>query len=164
MLRMPPRPVADPAAYCAEVATLVTSPDSLAMHIGSTPFEQVGFHLSYKCDGCVYNEFCMKWTAEHDDLSLIPYLSETEKNALQAGGVTTTHSLAALKTFREPHSNDLIATPGQELLVWQLSANRAIGPRLDELIHRARRFRNWKGDDLRALPYIPSKGYGTSGQ
>ena len=43
----------------------------------------------------------------------------------------------------------------------ELSVTWPVGPRLDELIHRARRYRRWKGDDLRALNYIPSKGYGS---
>ncbi len=153
--------VDDPNAYRAEVATLVTNRDSLAAEVAQARFEDIRFHLTYKCDGCLYNEFCMKWAAEHDDLSQIPYLVDTEKNALQAGGVTTTHELAALKTFRDEQSTDLIAAPGEESRILDLSANRALGPRLDELIHRARRFRSWKGDDLRALTYIPSKGYGT---
>ena len=153
--------VDDPGAYLAEVQTLVTNPDSLAAEVAAAPFEALGFHLTYKCDGCLYNEFCMKWAAEMDDLSLIPYLADTEKNALRADGVTTTTVLAGLKTFRDEQSSDLIPAPSQELLVRALSANRAIGPRLDELVHRARRFRKWKRDDLRALTYIPSKGYGT---
>jgi hypothetical protein len=153
--------VDDPEAYLAEVRTLVTDPDSLAAEVASAPFESIGFHLTYKCDGCLYNEFCMKWAAEMDDLSLIPYLADTEKNALRAGGVTTTTALAGLKTFRDAQSTDLVPAPGQEQLVRALSAHRALGPRLDELVHRARRFRSWKGDDLRALTFIPSKGYGT---
>ncbi|HMP42983.1 MAG TPA: PD-(D/E)XK nuclease family protein, partial [Roseiflexaceae bacterium] len=153
--------VDDPEAYRAEVRTLVTDPDSLAAEVANAPFESIGFHLTYKCDGCLYNEFCMKWAAEMDDLSLIPYLADTEKNALRVGGVTTTTALAGLKIFRDEQSTDLVPAPGQEQLVRSLSAHRALGPRLDELVHRARRFRNWKGDDLRALKYIPSKGYGT---
>ena len=36
-----------------------------------------------------------------------------------------------------------------------------MGPRLDELIHRARRYRNWKGDAIDYLAYLPDRGYGT---
>ena len=43
----------------------------------------------------------------------------------------------------------------------RLSATWPVGPRLDELIHRAQRYRKWKGDPLEALSYIPSKGYGS---
>ncbi len=38
------------------------------------PVRKMPFHLTYKCDGCLYNEFCMKWSAEHDDLSLLPHI------------------------------------------------------------------------------------------
>jgi hypothetical protein len=88
-------------------------------------------------------------------------LADTEKNALRAEGVTTTRELAALKTFRDEQTTDLVAVAGEEARILHLSANRSLGPRLDELVHRARRFRAWKGDDLRSLTYIPSKGYGT---
>jgi hypothetical protein len=39
------------------------------------------FCLSFKCDGCLYNEFCMKWSAEREDLSLLPCITGTEKDA-----------------------------------------------------------------------------------
>ncbi len=103
----------------------------------------------------------MKWAAEHDDLSLIPYLSDTEKNVLRAGGIATTRELATLKAFPDDSAQDLVTPPERRASVQALSASRAVGPRLDELVHRARRYRRWRGDDLRALSYIPSKGYGS---
>ncbi|NTV64183.1 MAG: DNA helicase, partial [Oscillochloris sp.] len=153
--------VTDPEAYREEVRTLVTGASSTAAEVATAPFEQLSFHLTQKCDGCLYNEFCMRWAAEHDDLSLIPYLSDTEKNVLCASGVTTTRDLAMLKEFADASSPDLLTPPAQRPTVQALSASRTVGPRLDELIHRARRYRRWRGDDLRALTYIPSKGYGS---
>ncbi|MBX0328599.1 ATP-binding protein [Oscillochloris sp. ZM17-4] len=153
--------VADPDAYREEVRDLVTGEAAVAADVAAAPFAALAFHLTYKCDGCLYNEFCMKWAAEHDDLSLIPYLSDTEKNALRAGGVTTTSDLAGLKVFPDDSSPDLVTPPERRAAIQTLSASRAVGPRLDELVHRARRYRRWRGDDLRALTYIPSKGYGT---
>lgn len=153
--------VDDPDAYRDEVRSLVTGPASAAAAAADAPFEDLAFHLTYKCDGCLYNEFCMRWAAEHDDLSLIPYLSATEKGALRAGGVHTTAALARLKEFAGPVSAELAAPPERRAAVLALGASRAVGPRLDELVHRARRYRRWRGDDLRALSYIPSKGYGT---
>ena len=56
---------------------------------------------------------------------------------------------------------ELVPAPGKEALARRLAATWPVGPRLDELIHRARRYRRWKRDAIDALPYIPSKGYGS---
>ncbi len=153
--------VPDPESYRAEAAGLVTGPESVAEQIVMRPFEELPFHLSYKCDGCLYQELCLRWSAEHDDLSLLPHLSDAQKSALQAAGVKSATQLAALKTFRAPDSIELVPVPGAEPMVRALSATPRVGPRLDELIHRARRYRAWQGDELRFLSYIPSKGYGS---
>jgi hypothetical protein len=151
----------DPEAFRDEVRALVTGPGSVAAEVAGAPFEALPFHLTYKCDGCLYNELCMKWAAEHDDLSLIPYLSDTEKNALRAAGVATAAELATLKALPDTGPPELVTPPERRALVLRLAASRAVGPRIDELVHRARRYRRWRGDELRALGYIPSKGYGT---
>jgi hypothetical protein len=86
--------VADPQAYVQSVHDLVLAGDSTARRVALAPFEEVPFSLSFKCDGCLYNEFCMKWSAEREDLSLLPYMTGTEKEALRRAGVTTIHALA----------------------------------------------------------------------
>jgi hypothetical protein len=153
--------VPNPEDYRDSVRDLVTGNSSVANRVASVSFDDLTFHLSFKCDGCLYNSFCMKWSAERDDLSVLPHLHESDKKALHKHGVTTTSALAQLKQFAAPDSPELIAAPGQEQLIRQLSTTWPIGPRLDEVIHRARRYRSWKKDDLRSLSYIPSKGYGS---
>lgn len=150
-----------PEDYRDSVRDLVTDPASVANRVAGVSFDELNFHLSFKCDGCLYNTFCLKWSAERDDLSLLPYLHENDKKALQKNGVTTTSELARVKEFAAPDSPQLVAAPGQEQLVRQLATTWPLGPRLDELIHRARRYRQWHKDDLRSLSYIPSKGYGS---
>src|SRR5205823_3726798 len=119
--------------------------------------EKVPFCLTYKCDGCLYNEFCMKWSAEQEDLSLLPYMTGTEKETLRRAGITTVQALATLKEFST--ANDLVATSGREAQVKQIAATWPVGPRLDELIHRAKSFRRAvRHDDTKALSYIPGKG------
>jgi len=201
---------AEAAGYRAEVADLVTAPSSTAARVAVAPFADVPYHLTYKCDGCLYNEFCAKWSAERDDLSLLPHTTSRDKNVLRAAGVTTVRALAMLKGPKPVASgsanvspapiapggasvspapvasgsagvppvpvallngsrasgsdtalHDLVATPGNERLVARLAATPPVGARLDELVQRARRYRRWKGDALDALPYIPSKGYGS---
>ncbi len=233
--------VEDPESYRAAVRDLVTDHASTAARVAAAPFDEIPYHLTYKCDGCLYNEFCAKWSAERDDLSLLPHTTSRDKSVLRAAGVTTVRALAMLKEPRvastpistlgavdaaetviaggrdaagdvpsgsagcgpahgrgddvsESRSasspryaggtpalpveanpprhpkvgadgdaglRELVAAPGQEGLVARLAATPPVGARLDELAHRARRYRRWKGDAIDALPYIPSKGYGS---
>jgi hypothetical protein len=155
--------VADPSAYGQSVLDLVLGEDSTARRIARTPFEDLPYCLSFKCDGCLYGEFCMKWSAEHDDLSLLPYMSGSDKEALRRSGVQTIQSLATMKDFAssndEAHTNEFVPANGREALVKRLSATWPVGPRLDELVHRARSFRKFvRKDGTRALGYIPGKG------
>jgi hypothetical protein len=154
--------VADPDAYLQSVHDLVLGPDSTARRVAQAPFEGLPFALGYKCDGCLYNEYCMKWCAEHEDLSLLPHLSGVEKEALRRHGVTTIQALATLKEFAPGEAGrkgDLVPAPGREAQVRALAATWPVGPRLDELVHRARSFRrSVRKDDIAALPYIPGKG------
>ncbi|HEY7035844.1 MAG TPA: PD-(D/E)XK nuclease family protein, partial [Thermomicrobiales bacterium] len=152
--------VPDPDSYVAAVRDLVTDSRSAARQAIGADFAEIPFHLTYKCDWCRYNAFCTRWCAEHDDLSLIPHLTEGEKRALVRAGVTTNRELATLKTLPEK-SSDLVAAPGKEALVATLATTWPVGPRLDELVHRARRYRRYKGDDIRALSTIPHKGHGS---
>jgi hypothetical protein len=150
--------IADADAYIQSAHDLVLSKDSTARRVAQAPFEQVPFCLSFKCDGCLYNEYCMKWSAEQEDLSLLPYMTATEKEALRRAGVTTIQSLATLKDFA-PDSKDLIPASGREAQVKQIAATWPVGPRLDELIHRAKSFRrSVRKDGTQALNYIPGKG------
>jgi hypothetical protein len=156
-----------PEAYRDAVRDLVTGTDSVANEVIAAPFAEIPWHLNYKCDGCLYNEFCMKWAAEHDDLSLLPFLTEHEKRGLARAGIATTRSLATLlepttdDTAGKPDLNHLRAAPGREGIASLIARTWPVGPRLEELAHRARRYRRWQGDTIESLPFIPSKGYGS---
>jgi hypothetical protein len=151
--------VADPQAYIQSVHDLVLSNDSTARRVAQAPFDKVPYCLSFKCDGCLYNEFCMKWSAEQEDLSLLPYVTGTEKEALRRAGITTIQALATLKDFGLGSKGDLTPAPGREAQVKQIAATWPVGPRLDELIHRAKSFRrSVRNDGAQALSYIPGKG------
>ncbi len=158
--------VADPDAYARSAHDLVLGDDSTARRIAATPFEDVPYALGFKCDDCLYNEFCMKWSAEVEDLSLLPYATGTDKDALRRAGVTTIQSLATLKDFAPPvggeASNELVPASGREAQVKQIAAAWSVGQRLDELVHRAKSFRrSVRGDGTRALSYVPGKGNST---
>ncbi len=148
--------ISDPAAYLAEIDTLLRGDQALAATIARAPFAELPFHLTAKCDGCIYNEICMRWAAEYDDLSLIPSLTEPEKSALRARGVTTTVQLATLKELAD---NELVTPAHNRDFVAELARQPTLAARLDELIHRARAFRRWRGDQITALPTLPYRGY-----
>ena len=158
--------VADPDAYLRSAYDLVLGADSVARRVAGTPFDDLPFCLSFKCDGCLYAEFCLKRAAEQEDLSLLPYMTGTEKEALRRAGVATVGDLATLKDFATPaegsESKELVPAPGREAQVKRLAATWPVGPRLDELVHRARSFRrSVRKEDIRSLPYIPGKGNST---
>jgi len=159
--------VDDPDAYREAVRTLVTGSGSVAERVAGASFAEIPFHLAAKCDGCLYNQFCLKWSAERDDLSLLPHLDEQEKLALRRAGLATVHDVAHLKqpaVDRATGGEDattLLPAPGREELVRRLGASWPVGPRLDELVHRARAYREYKREPVSSLPYIPSKGYGS---
>ncbi len=151
--------VADGDAYVQSANDLVLASDSTARRVASAPFEQLPYCLSFKCDGCLYNAFCMKWSAETEDLSLLPYMTGTEKEALRRAGISTVQSLATLKDFASGSKADLTPAAGREAQVKQIAATWPVGFRLDELIHRARSFRrSVRKDGTQALTYIPGKG------
>jgi hypothetical protein len=150
--------VADGDAYVQSAYDLVLAEDSTARRVAGTSFEAIPYCLSFKCDGCLYNEFCLKWSAEQEDLSLLPYMTGTEKEALRRAGITTVQALANLKDFVSGKI-ELVSASGRETLVKQIAATWPVGSRLDELIHRAKSFRkSVRKDGTQALSYIPGKG------
>lgn len=152
--------VVDPQPYFDAVRDLVTGPASVARRVATERFDEVPFHLSSKCDNCLYNEFCLRDCADRDDLSLLPHLTDRDKAAFRRAGVQSVAKVATLKRLDETdRSPSLVSVPESEELVRRLSATWPVGPRLDELIHRARRYRSYKGDALEALTYIPDSGY-----
>jgi len=156
--------VEDAAPYRDAIHDLVSGEQSAAARIIATPFSDLAFHLTATCDGCAYNAFCMKTAAQADDLSLLPHLREGEKRILRREGITTVRDLALLKQSPtgEPGawSPDLIAAPEHAAQVRALAAISPVGERLDELVHRARRYREkTHGEPFEERAYIPSKGY-----
>ncbi|MGH2603418.1 MAG: DNA helicase, partial [Dehalococcoidia bacterium] len=49
--------VDNPEDFRRAVSDLVTRPGSAAERIATTPFAELPYHLTFKCDGCLYNEF-----------------------------------------------------------------------------------------------------------
>ena len=156
--------VADAEAYLMEVRDLTEGDDSVAGRIAAMPFESLFFTLDLKCDGCLYNEFCLKESYLRGDLSLVPYLTARDKRALLDAGVTDVAGLAALKDLPFDEASGRSAAmepaPGQEEVITRLAATAA-GPHLDELVLRARRTGKARPLGLPSLPYIPHRGHST---
>ena len=152
--------VADTEAYLSEVDSLVTGAKSDALRIAIQPFDSLFFSLGLKCDGCLYNEFCMKDAHERADIALVPYLPPRDRKALVSAGVRTIPDLARLKEFAGPDSKVLVSTIATDATVRKLASTTA-GPRLDELVLRARATRLAKSLGLRGLSYLPSHGHTT---
>ncbi len=158
--------VADPTPYLDVVDDLALARNSTAWRAIKRPFDQTSFELTSACDGCLYNEFCLKRTRELDDLSLLPNITVAAKRALHAVGITKTIELAKLE---EPASRTIagvtrkIMAPvaGKESVCQALSANRAIGGRLEELVSRARRYQSSLGERFVVGNDITGAGYGS---
>ena len=59
--------------------------------------DEARYHLTYKCDGCLYNAICMREAAESRSLALVPFMTMRDRAALERHGVATVEQLAALK-------------------------------------------------------------------
>jgi len=149
--------VEDPDVFAQMLDSLLLGEDSRAERVLASRFEDVFFHLNASCDACVYSRFCLKWAYEHDDLSMIPFISTTEKSALLDAGLTKVQQVASLKRI----VNGRLQTPTeQRKLVRSLRRSWALASRLDELIYRAKRYvrhRYKQGESVRSD--IPDNGY-----
>ncbi|MFM9105084.1 MAG: AAA domain-containing protein [Chloroflexota bacterium] len=158
--------VEDPGSFLRTADDLLLGPDSVARKAAAARFDDIPFHLGSHCDKCVYNEFCLRDCVDQDDLSLLPFLSQTEKKSLQRCGITTMADLARLKrpaiaADGKASNRVLAAAPGREEHVRRVASTWPVGPRIDELVHRARRYRRWRGDDYVAPSEIPGKSRGS---
>lgn len=154
--------IEDTTAYIRSARDLLTGPDSVARRVLIQDFDTIPFHLTYKCDGCRFNEFCMKRSAETDDLSLLPHLTEQDKSNLQKNDIKSVHDVAELKIMeKDEHGPKLVPATGNEKTCRELATTWPVGQHLDELIYRAQRYIGWKKKDRTGITWIPNKGYGT---
>lgn len=85
--------------YQHEIRDLVTGPDSVAARAARVRLADAPFHLGLRCDGCLYNEFCMKDACLQADLSLVPTLTAREKSTLLTHGIADIYDLGGLMRF-----------------------------------------------------------------
>ncbi|MDQ2683844.1 MAG: ATP-binding protein, partial [Chloroflexota bacterium] len=140
-----------PEQYRHLLDRMVAGDDSLANRIAAEDFANLAFHLNSKCDGCLFNQFCIRSVREMDNLSGVPLLSERHKRQLEAHGIATVSALASLDIANTAMDGELLTAPG-------------LGHRLPELVARGRALKAWDagaplnawldGGSLSTLPAI----------
>ena len=101
---------------------------------------EIPYALTAKCDGCTFNQLCMRDSSERQDIALVPTIRPADIHALKRAGVRTLRDLSELKQLPDrQHAHQAFATtPGKEATVAELAHNPIIAARLDRLVQRAR--------------------------
>ena len=64
-----------------EAVELLADEESRLARVAAGPREDARFHLTYKCDGCLYNALCMREAAEGESLALVPFMTHARSRA-----------------------------------------------------------------------------------
>ncbi len=101
---------------------------------------EIPYALSNKCDGCTFNQLCLRESAEAQSIALVPTVRPAQIAALHRAGVTTLRALVDLKALPERGQprRAFATAPGQAATVAVLAANPLIAPEVDRLVQRAR--------------------------
>jgi hypothetical protein len=145
-----------------EAVELLTDAESATLRVAAGAREDARFHLSYKCDGCLYNALCMREAAEGESLALVPFMTLRDRAALERHGVQTVSELAELKRLppRGDYTSPLSDLAAPDLLA-ALNAEWPLGASLDLHVQRARAAaRNWH-PEVQSLSWMHRSGFGT---
>ncbi|HXF97938.1 MAG TPA: AAA domain-containing protein [Gaiellaceae bacterium] len=145
-----------------EAVELLAGEGSRLLPVAAGSREQARFHLTYKCDGCLYNALCMREAAEGETLALVPFLSSRDRTALERHGVRSLLDLARLKGLPPPGDYEAPLAPvADPSLLARLAAEWPLGANLDLHVQRARAVaRNWHAE-VEWRPWIHGSGFGT---
>ncbi|MEZ4495397.1 MAG: hypothetical protein R2845_01150 [Thermomicrobiales bacterium] len=124
------------------------------------------FSYSRHCDGCFFNEACLKIANDRDDLALIPFMSIDARRAISRTGVTTTEELSLLMepgqmTVANVTRPALRPAEGWESICHDLGDDRAIAGRLGEYVSRARKLHRLPGTRKEDGNNLIGAGYGS---
>ena len=157
----PDTPTFDLDTYLTILDRLAVIPDCKVDQILKIPFGQVFYHLSYKCDGCLYNAICMYDSAERMDIALTPAISAVEKRVLNEVGIHTLPELANLMFYPGNGSYQMEPnTQFQEKL--DVVRNRwPVAPNLPFLVQRAKAALKIFDKSVENRPYLLGSGFGT---
>lgn len=144
--------------YEDEIDRLIGAQHSDVERVIGKRFDEAGYHLSPKCDGCPYHHLCFIDTAECEDLSLVPLLTATEKRALRGAGIKSARELAELMDY---DLDKMGPAPGREADVERISTHWPLGGRLPVLAQRARMAMKQFDARIEAKPFILNSGFGS---
>jgi len=150
----------DMTSYVTAIEHLVSDADSSLERVDRAAFDEIAYHLGYECDGCLYNALCFHDSAERLDLSLVPYLTATEKRVLQENGVRDVTELANLLVLPES-GQEFAVTPGAEAAVERLGNAWPVNARLSLLVQRAKRAIKRFAPEMPSHTYLFGAGFGT---
>ena len=163
--------VDDADAYSRSVHDLVSARNRNARRVLHDPVRRTfPIHLTSKCDGCLYNEFCMKRARRRTTSRCcrtspsptsapcsagIPTVARTGRaqGPAQGGHVTVDGEIQDRTDLVPAAGKRSAGTHAGRHLAGRAAAGRADPPR--------RGYRSCKKEPSTAITYIPSKGYGS---
>lgn len=157
----PETPTFDLDTYLKILDRLAVLPDCKVNQLLSVPFEQVFFHLSYKCDGCLYNALCMYDSAERMDIALTPAITAVEKRVLNEVGICTLQELANLMQY--PSDGTYQMVPNSQCLdKLDIIRNRwPVAPNIPFLVQRAKAAYKVFNKNIDQRSFLLGSGFGT---
>ena len=128
------------APYELVLAQLFAADEGDIAQVLAQDVAEIPYALTPKCDGCTFNQLCMRESSERQDIALVPTITPADIHALKSAGVRTLRDLSELKQLPDrQHAHQAFATtPGKEAVVGELAHNPTIAARLDRLVQRAR--------------------------
>lgn len=157
----PDSPTFELETYLLLLDRLVVLPDSVINRVTNQSFDDCFYHLTYKCDGCLYNAICMYDSAERLDVTLTPQITAVEKRVLNEVGVKTVSDLAVLMDLPPQGKYEMIPSPAHQKTLAQISGRWPVAPNLPFLVQRAKAALHYfvKTNDYRT--YVFGSGFGT---
>src|SRR5439155_27175528 len=80
------QPVAFDLRAYEEAVELLADDEGAVARIADASREETRFHLTYKCDGCLYNALCTREAAELESVELVPFMPQRDRLAFEPHG------------------------------------------------------------------------------
>jgi hypothetical protein len=157
----PDTPTFDLDTYLSILDRLVVHEDAVVKRVANQPFEDAFYHLSYKCDGCLYNALCMYDSAERLDVALTPHITAVEKRVLNDVGITTLPELARLMDLPPQGSYELQNASSEQSRLDILNNRWPVAPNLPFLVQRAKAALRHFDPNADYRSYLVGSGFGT---
>jgi hypothetical protein len=128
-------------------------------------FEEVGYRLERKCDGCPYNGICFTKAIESADPPLLN-LTQGDQRRLDSHGIDRIHELSALyeaDSDKRPIDYDGLEIEDEDV-VRTLETEGRLGDRLEEIVQRAQMLREEldpEYDQFDDVQYLKGSGNGS---